>query len=62
MSELGVVDLIAATRELQRNFELDSIRVSKRTDDGHVISLSFNEGMPLVIEREDGHVQLVDAP
>ena len=51
---LGVAELLAAMRELQDTFDLDTVAVSRPQSDGHVLTLTVTAGAPLVIERDDG--------
>jgi ribosomal protein L17 len=51
--------LITAMDALREAFELDTVRVAKRVEDGHTIALTLTQHAPLVIEREDGYTRIV---
>lgn len=58
MRELSVPDLVAAMRDLQDRFHLDTVAVCQPTDLG-LITLTLTQGAPLVIEDEQGHSMAV---
>jgi hypothetical protein len=57
--ELSVPDLVAAMRDLQDRFHLDTVAVSSPTDLG-LVTLTLTRGAPLVIEDDKGHSMAVE--
>jgi hypothetical protein len=57
--QLGVLDLLVAMRELQSRFGLDTVRVTRPTDQG-MVALAMTEGAPIVIEDDRGHSMIVE--